>query len=165
MSRAYVLPDLLGPGLKIVFCGSAVGAASARAGAPYAKPGNKFWPTLHAAGFTSRLVAPADWREILALGLGLTDLNKVEFGNDTDISPEGDDVAALRTKIERYRPRCLAFTAKRPARVFLGHAVAYGPQPERVGDTALYVLPSPSGRAGSFWDASHWRALARQYAC
>ena len=163
--RRYILPDLLAPGLRVVFCGSAVGAASARAGAPYAKPGNKFWPTLHAVGFTPRRFAPAEWRELLPLGIGLTDINKTQFGNDTDLAAEHDDPDSLARKIARYRPRVLAFTAKRPAQVFLRtHFGArkpppYGLQPEVFGGTRLFVLTSPSGRAGSFWTLEPWRAL------
>ena len=161
-SRRYMLPDLLGPDLRIVFCGSAVGAASYRRRAPYAKPGNKFWPTLHAVGLTPRRFAPEDWRELLAIGVGLTDLNKTQFGNDTDLAPEHDDAAGLRRKIARHRPRVLAFTAKRPAMVFLAvKKLDYGLQEARAGETLLFVLPSPSGRAGSFWTIEPWRALAR----
>ncbi len=150
-----------------MFCGSAAGRVSALKGLPYAGPGNKFWPTLHATGLTPRLFAPADWRGLAALGLGLTDLNKTESGSDSDLTGAGDDVAALLAKIARFRPRILAFTAKRPARIVLGaafgvRALAYGPQPQRIGRTAIVVLPSPSGRAGAFWDAAHWHALARQ---
>ncbi len=162
----HVLPDLLAPGLACVFCGSAAGRVSALKGLPYAGPGNKFWPTLHAAGFTPRLFAPSDWRGLLALGLGLTDLNKTQSGADTDLTELGDDVDALVAKIERFAPRVLAFTAKRPARVVLGrlHSVStltYGVQPQGIGATEIFVLPSPSGRAGAFWEAAHWHALAR----
>jgi len=158
---SYVLPDLLAPGLSVVLCGSAVGAASARVGAPYAGPGNKFWPTLHAVGLTPRRFRPEEWRGLLALGIGLTDLNKTQSGSDADLTQDGDDAASLARKIERFRPRIVAFTAKRPASVFLAQrSVAYGMQERRVGDTALCVLPSPSGRAGAFWDQRPWRDLA-----
>ncbi|HEX6958084.1 MAG TPA: mismatch-specific DNA-glycosylase [Ferrovibrio sp.] len=164
-----IIPDLIGPGLKLVFCGSAVGAASTRAKAPYAKPGNKFWPTLFAVGLTPRLFRPQDWHELLALGIGLTDINKTEFGNDTDLSPAHDDPAGLAAKIARHRPAILAFTAKRPAQVFLRHVFAvktppaYGLQPQRFEATRLFVLPSPSGRAGSFWTIAPWQDLKRLY--
>ncbi len=166
-AAGHVLPDLLAPGLRCVFCGSAVGRVSALKGLPYAGPGNKFWPTLHAVGLTPRLFAPADWQALAALGLGLTDLNKTQSGSDSDLTPTGDDVAALLAKIELFAPRILAFAAKRPARVVLGtvfgvRTLAYGLQAQRLGTTAIFVLPSPSGRAGAFWDPAPWRALARQ---
>jgi TDG/mug DNA glycosylase family protein len=162
---AYIIPDLLAPDLKLVFCGSALGAASARARAFYAKPGNKFWPTLHMVGLTPHRFAPAEYHDLLALGIGLTDLNKTQFGNDTDLDAAHDDVAGLAAKIETYRPAILAFTAKRPAQVFMRESFglkgppAYGLQPQRLGRTHFFVLPSPSGRAGSFWDIGPWRAL------
>lgn len=161
----YIIPDLLAPGLKLVFCGSALGTASARAQAFYAKPGNKFWPTLHEVGFTPRRFAPAEYPALLDLRIGLTDINKTQSGNDVALAPEHDDPLALAAKIAAYRPAILAFTAKRPAQVFLrAHfnmtaPPAYGLQPQQCGETRLFVLPSPSGRAGSFWDIAPWRAL------
>ena len=161
----YIIPDLLAPGLKLVFCGSALGTASARARAFYAKPGNKFWPTLHAVGLTPRRFAPAEYPALLDLGIGLTDMNKTQSGNDIALSPEHDDPLALAAKLALYRPAILAFTAKRPAGVFLrAHfnvtaPPAYGLQPQLYEGTQLFVLPSPSGRAGSFWDIGPWRAL------
>jgi TDG/mug DNA glycosylase family protein len=94
------------------------------------------------------------------LGYGLTDINKTEFGMDVDLT-DGDDPDALRRKIMKYQPCILAFTAKRPAMVFLARKkLAYGFQDDTIGATRLYVLPSPSGRAGSFWDIETWRTLA-----
>lgn len=160
-----VIADVLAPGLKLLFCGSALGFESARQQAYYAKPGNKFWPTLHDVGLTPRRFAPAEYRRLLDLGIGLTDLNKTQFGNDTDLAPQHDDVAGLLAKLDRYRPAILAFTAKRPAQVVLRERFglkkppAYGLQPQAIGTTRLFVLPSPSGRAGSFWDIGPWRAL------
>jgi len=163
----YLLPDLLSPGLRVVFCGSALGAMSYRLQAPYANPGNKFWRALHEAGITPRRMQPGEYRELLALGIGLTDINKTQFGNDVDLSHEHDDAASLLRKVKRYRPGVLAFTAKRPAQVFLREVFGtrgpppYGPQPERVGETRIFVLTSPSGRAGSFWTLAPWQELGR----
>ena len=83
---ADVLPDVLEMGLRIVFCGSAAGTASARAGAYYAGPGNKFWDVLHATGLTPRRLAPASFRTLPRYGLGLTDLCKRQSGPDTGIA-------------------------------------------------------------------------------
>ena len=165
MTDAYIIPDLLQPGLKLVFCGSALGAASAQAKAYYAKPGNKFWPVLHAVGLTPRRFAPQDYAELLTLGIGLTDINKTQSGNDDVLSADHDDVAGLAAKIERYQPRILAFTAKRPAQVFLRASFglkgppAYGLQPQRIGRTHLFVLPSTSGSGVRYWDIAPWREL------
>ena len=157
-----VLPDVLGPGLRIVFCGSAAGAASARAGAYYAGPGNRFWPTLHRVGLTPRLLAPAEFRTVRRYGIGLTDLCKTESGADSGLSGEGDDKAELAAKIARYRPAVLAFNGKRAARVFLGaEALSYGEQAQRIGETAIHVLPSTSGAARRWWDEAFWRRVAK----
>lgn len=164
---AYIIPDLLQPGLRLVFCGSALGAASAQARAYYAKPGNKFWPTLHEVGLTPRRFAPADYADLLKLGMGLTDINKTQSGNDDVLSAAHDDVAGLAAKIEQYQPGILAFTAKRPAQVFLRDSFglkappAYGLQAQRIGRTRLFVLPSTSGSGVRYWDIAPWRELKR----
>lgn len=158
-----ILPDILEPDLDIVFCGSAAGTASARAGAYYAGPGNAFWPTLYRVGLIPEPLEPRRFAELPHFGLGLTDLCKTAAGADGELPPDADDVAALREKIRRWRPRCVAFVGKRPARVFLGRPVETGPQPETVGPTALFVLPSPSGAARRWWDEAPWRELARRY--
>ncbi len=163
--RSAVLPDVLGPGLAVIFCGSAVGLKSAIAGAYYAGPGNKFWPTLAAIGLTPRRLAPDEYATVLDYGIGLTDLTKSEFGSDAALSGEADDPAALARKIARYRPRGLAFNGMRAARVFFAARFARGPagygrQAEMLGSTALFVLPSTSGAAVRYWDAQPWRALA-----
>ena len=78
-----VLPDILAPGLDIVFCGTAVGNVSAQRGAYYAGLGNMFWPTLYEIGLTPRRLQPEEFREVLSFGLGLTDLVKAVLGVDT----------------------------------------------------------------------------------
>ena len=160
-----ILPDVLAHGLTTVFCGSAAGPASAHVGAYYAGPGNRFWQTLRETGFTNRRFAPAEFRKILRYGLGLTDLAKRESGVDAALSPDAWDARALLRKIETFRPRFLAFTGKRPAREFLrdrfGADIAdYGLQARTVGETRIYVLPSPSGKARRSWTTTPWLELA-----
>ena len=155
-----LVPDVLAPGLVLVFCGTAPSRASAAAKAYYAKPGNRFWPALHAAGFTPRRFHPSEYAALLALGIGLTDLCKGRSGNDDEL-PEGSlDRESLRRKIARYRPRAVAFTSKNAARAFLGREVGYGWQAEGEEGTRFFVLPSPSGQATRFWDERWWRELA-----
>jgi double-stranded uracil-DNA glycosylase len=156
----HLVPDVLAPGLRIVFCGTAPSKASAAARAYYARPGNRFWPALHAAGFTPRRFHPSEYAQLLELGIGLTDLCKGHSGNDDELPAGALDRAALQSKIERYRPAVVAFTSKNAAQAFLGRSVGYGWQDERVGETRLFVLPSPSGQATRFWDEAPWRALA-----
>ncbi len=167
-SEAPVLPDIVERGVVTLLCGSAAGAVSARLGLPYAGPGNKFWPVLAEAGLTPRRLSPAEFRELPRYGLGLTDINKTESGADSDLTGSGDDAGALRAKVEAFRPAILAFTAKRPAQVFLGAAfgiarVDYGVQEARLGGTEIHVLPSPSGLAVRWWDPSYWHALGERH--
>ena len=158
--REPILPDLLQPGLALVFCGTAAGRRSATEGAYYAHPGNLFWRALHAVQLTPRQFAPAEFPLLPALGMGLTDLAKHHVGNDDELPRDAFDVAALRTRIERHAPRLLAFTSKAAARAVLRHAIGYGLQEERMGGTELFVLPSPSGQARGHWDLAPWQALA-----
>lgn len=155
-----ILPDLLRSGLDLVFCGTAAGRRSAEQAAYYAHPGNLFWRALHAVALTPRLFAPAEFPQLPALGIGLTDLAKHHIGNDDELPRDAFDAAALRERIERHAPRVLAFTSKAAARAAIGHATDYGLQEERYGQTQLFVLPSPSGQARGHWDLAPWHALA-----
>lgn len=160
-----VLPDVLSPGLAIVFCGTAAGTASARQGAYYAHPQNKFWRTLHSVGLTPRLITAAEFPALLAFGLGLTDLAKSVSGMDWQL-PAGalgrEAQADLRAKIEAFQPKVLAFTSLAAGRGFLGRGAIFGDSGARIGVTRLWVLPSPSPAAHWNWDEAIWRRLATQ---
>jgi double-stranded uracil-DNA glycosylase len=164
---AHVLPDLLKPGLKIVFCGTAAGAFSAARGAYYAHPQNRFWSALHAFGLTPRQLRPEEYRELPHWGLGLTDIAKHVSGMDRDL-PSGalgrEACAALEAKIAAAEPGWLAFTSLTAGRRYLGRAARFGEQPECFGRTRLWVLPSPSPTAGWNWSSNThwWRMLADQ---
>ena len=160
---APILPDVLEPGLQLVFCGTAPSRRSAAEGAYYAHPGNHFWRALFDAGFTPRHFAPAEFRQLLPLGIGLTDLAKRHSGNDSELPGDALDVVALKTKIERYAPQRIAFTSKNAARAALGRRIAaYGRQAECIAATRVFVLPSPSGQARGYWDLAPWLDLARR---
>jgi double-stranded uracil-DNA glycosylase len=90
------LPDVLQPGLRLVICGTAAGAASAAEGAYYAGPGNKFWRVLHEVGLTPRELWSADYELLLSYGIGLTDLAKHAFGADADLPRRCFDALTLR---------------------------------------------------------------------
>jgi len=156
-----VLPDVLAPGLGIVFCGSAVGAVSAHRRAYYAGPGNAFWRTLSEVGLTPDQLRPEEYAGIAKYGLGLTDLAKTIAGSDRVLSDEHFDRNGLRRKVLQYQPRILAFTSKRAAEEFIKHPVNYGLMSETIGNTALFVLPSPSGAARGYWKPEYWHELAR----
>ncbi len=155
-----ILPDVLETGLKVVFCGTAASAVSARLGAYYANPGNAFWRTLHSVGLTPLRLQPADFQALPRYGIGLTDLVKVESGVDATLSPAAFDVPGFRAKIIHYRPAVVAFTSKRAGGEYYGRRIGYGCQPEPIGESLVFVLPSPSGAARRYWDAAQWQALA-----
>ncbi len=156
-----ILPDLLAPDLDVVFCGTAVGAASARRRAYYAGPGNAFWPTLHRVGLTPRQLRPEEYAQLLGWRIGLTDLAKEISGNDDILSRHHFDCDRLRVLLAEYRPKILAFTGKRAAQQYVGRAVDYGCLDEKTGETRLFVLPSPSGAACRYWSVAPWQALAQ----
>ena len=160
-----VLPDLLMPGLLVVFCGTAAGTQSARRGHYYAGPGNKFWRMLHETGLTPRRLVPRKASELPALGIGLTDLAKHTSGPDASLRPEHLDLAAAVARLRVARPRILAFNGVKAARLWLGQPtgpVRLGamPDPHRVADQ-LVALPSTSGAAGGTWDEKPWHQLGR----
>jgi TDG/mug DNA glycosylase family protein len=155
-----VLRDVLAPDLRVVFCGTAVGSASARRSAYYAGPGNAFWRTLFEVGLTPGLLQPEEFETITRYGLGLTDLAKTVSGADNILSDEHFDRSGLRGKIERFHPRVMAFTSKRAGAEYIRGPVGYGLLEETIGATALFVLPSPSGAARRFWSMRPWQDLA-----
>ncbi len=155
-----VLPDVLRPGLKVIFCGCAVGDKSARVGAYYAGPGNKFWSVLHRVGLTPRQFKPHEFPRVIDCGIGLTDIVKTRFGRDHTLSPADFDAERVLARLRENTPKALAFNGKRSAQGFYGRAVDYGRQPEDVGPTAIFVLPSTSGAASRFWDEAYWQELA-----
>lgn len=158
---ADALPDILRPGLRVVFCGTAAGTASARVGAYYAGPGNAFWATLHSTGLTPMRLSPAEFEQLPDFGIGLTDICKVLHGSDQEVGTDEFDVAGLEARIAAAEPANLAFNGKNAARGALGRRVDYGPQPERIGAAAVWVLPSTSGAARRYWCIEPWRKLAR----
>ena len=151
-----VLPDVLEPGLRAVFCGT----TSARAHAYYAGPGNAFWPTLHATGLTPELLAPEEFRRLPQFGIGLTDICKVLHGSDAEVGTVEFDVDGLRARIAAAEPAHLAFNGKNAAAGALERPVAFGLQEERFGGAQVWVLPSTSGAARRFWKIDPWEELA-----
>ena len=157
---AYVLPDVLRPGLEVVFCGTAAGTRSAREGAYYAHPGNYFWRTLFETGLTPQRLSPREFARVPEFGIGLTDMAKLHFGADHELPRDAFDARSFRRKIARYAPRIVAFTSKNAAFAHYGRATGYGEQAERIARSRVFVLPSPSGQARRFWDIGPWLELA-----
>lgn len=156
-----VLPDVLFPGLKVVFCGTAVGLRSARAQAYYAGRGNKFWSVLYETGLTPVLLSPSDYASLPKYGIGLTDLAKLKFGSDNTLTTLDFDRDEFSDKIEANQPQYVCFNGKEAAKQFLlRSSVAFGLQKETIAQTQLFVAPSTSGAANGYWNVSYWRELA-----
>ena len=162
-SRQMVLPDLLEPGLKLVFCGTAPGYQSAQREAYYAGTGNLFYPTLAKCGFSPAQLEPKEYPALLTYGIGLTDLVKTAFGMDSDLEDEDYDTAAFKKKILKYQPRFVCFNGKQAAHVYFNlkstRELSYGIQRATIGKTTLFVAPSTSRRAAVYWDEQYWRQL------
>ena len=157
------LPDQLGPNLRLVFVGTAASTRSAELGHYYAHPGNRFWRAIHEAGITPRRYQPSEFRALLALGIGFTDLSKSGAGMDHQIAAASIDVPGFRAKIEKYRPKTIAFTSKKAASLFYGRpssTIALGRQPADGQFPEVFVLASPSGAASGHWTLQPWRELA-----
>lgn len=160
-SEVQVLGDLLEDGLKLVVCGTAAGAKSAKLKQYYAGPGNKFWRVLAETGLTPRQLAPGEAPELLDYGIGLTDVVKGQAGADSTLDFKQTGPTALREKVLAFQPEVLCFNGKKAAQVLYGtKAIAYGAQQEQIGETALYVATSTSGAANGFWDLSSWQDVA-----
>ena len=161
----HKLPDVLGPNLRVIFVGTAAGKESAELGHYYAGRGNRFWHTLHEVGLTPRLFEPKEFRDLLALGIGLTDMSKLGSGMDHQISEHEFDPDQFTANVRAYRPRIIAFTSKKAASVWLGASdtrnMSFGHQLNTPADFPdVFVLPSTSGAARASWNIAPWRQLA-----
>ena len=140
--------DVIAPGLRVLFCGINPGLYTAAVGHHFARPGNRFWPALFAAGITPRLFSAFDERELLPLGYGITNVVQRATAGENDLSP-GELAAGGRRlvrKVRRCRPRCLAVLGVGAYRAAFARPKAQpGRQSETIGDTRLWVLPNPSG--------------------
>jgi TDG/mug DNA glycosylase family protein len=164
MAKKHVLPERLKPGLDLVFCGTAAGRQSAMSRTYYAHPQNKFWRTLHEVGLTPRLFVPRDYEQLWELGIGLTDIAKFAYGMDHQLPRHalGKSAAkALLGRIAAVAPRHLAFTSLNAGRAVMGAKAVAGEQSQRLGETRVWVLPSPSPLAANHWDIAPWKALAK----
>jgi TDG/mug DNA glycosylase family protein len=147
-AKDLLVPDLIAPGLRVLFCGINPGLYTAAIGHHFGRPGNRFWPALFAGGFTDRLLSPYDERELLARGYGITNVVARATARADELTTE-ELVEGGRTmvaKIKRYRPRIFAVLGVGAYRVAMSRKDAkVGEQPETIGETKLWVLPNPSG--------------------
>jgi TDG/mug DNA glycosylase family protein len=159
------VPDVLGSGLRVVFCGINPGHWSARAGAAFANPRNDFWRLLHAAGFTPRVLLPTEQRELLRYGVGLTNAVRRTTRGSGELR-KADFAGAferLEGIVRRYHPRAIGFVGKVAYTGVFGGRAEHGLQDQRLDGTALFVLPStsPANAAVSWSERLRWfRALA-----
>jgi TDG/mug DNA glycosylase family protein len=158
------VPDVLGPGVRLVFCGINPGHWSARAGAAFANPRNDFWRLLHAAGFTPGLLSPEEQERLLEYGIGLTNAARRSTRGSGDLRKADFAGAAQRLEgISRtYRPRAIGFVGKAAYTGVYGGRAEHGLQDQRLDDTALFVLPStsPANAAVPWEERLRWfRAL------
>ena len=142
------IPDVVAPGLKVLFCGINPGRYSGATGRHFARPGNRFWPTLLAAGFTDRLLTPWDGEALLEAGFGITNLVNRTTATAAELGPDElrRGAATLLATVERYRPAAVAILGISAYRTAFERPTAgIGRQPEDLGPSVLWVLPNPSG--------------------
>lgn len=142
------IPDVIAPGLRVLFCGINPGLYSGATGHHFARPGNRFWPALHGGGFTPRLLAPSEERVLLDCGCGITNLVARTTAAADELAPEElvAGRARLARKVARYRPRVLAVLGLGAYRTaFDAPRAAGGRQPARLSGAIVWVLPNPSG--------------------
>jgi TDG/mug DNA glycosylase family protein len=165
LAAAYgkTIPDVIGPDLRVLFCGINPGLWSGAIGKHFARPGNRFWPALHASGFTPRLLGPWQQEELLELGLGISNVVARTTARADELEPEEFRIGGeiLAAKVAEYRPRWVAVLGIGAYRTAFGHKnAAIGPQPEQLAGSRVWVLPNPSGLN------AHWTAatLAEEFA-
>lgn len=141
------VPDVTAPGLKVLFCGINPGLYTAAVGHHFGRPGNRFWPTLHAAGFTPRPFHPSEQRDLLALGYGITNVVERATATADELTPAEIRAGGrvLVTKVTALAPAFLAVLGVGAYRVAFDRPKAAVGEAERVGETRVWVLPNPSG--------------------
>jgi TDG/mug DNA glycosylase family protein len=140
--------DVIAHGLRVLFCGINPGLYTAAVGRHFARPGNRFWPTLYRAGFTERLLSPFEERELLARGYGVT--NMVARATATAAELSDEEIVrggrALRAKVRRYAPAFVAFVGLGAYRTaFARPKASVGLQDEKLEGASVWALPNPSG--------------------
>jgi TDG/mug DNA glycosylase family protein len=142
------VPDLIAPGLKVLFCGINPGLYSGATGLHFARPGNRFWPVVHRSGFTPRQLDPSEENELLRYGCGITCFVERTTARADELTAaefvEGG--RRLIKKIRRYKPGVVAVLGIGAYKAaFAKKAAAVGPQNETIDDTLVWLLPNPSG--------------------
>lgn len=162
-AAAWTVPDVIAPDLRVLLVGINPGLYTAATGHHFARPGNRFWPTLHASGFTPRLLSPCEEHELLDLGLGVTNLATRATATAAELAP--DEVVRggrrLARTVARHRPAVVAFLGLDAYPIAFGRKRAtVGPQDDTLSGVRVWLLPNPSGLN------AHWQgpALASVFA-
>jgi double-stranded uracil-DNA glycosylase len=155
-ARGRTIPDLVAPGLRVLFAGINPSLYSAATGYHFARPGNRFWPALHRSGFTRRQLSPADQHLLLAAGLGITNVvaratARADELNAAELRAGGSVLAALAGELGACWLAVLGVTAYRAA--FAQPRAVVGPQDELLGGARVWILPNPSG-LNAHWSAA-----------
>ncbi len=147
------IPDLIAPGLKVLFCGINPGLYSAATKRHFARPGNRFWPALHLAGFTPRVLAPGENRDLLELGYGITSLVGRATATARELAPSElvTGRRRLARTVRKYHPGWVAVLGVQAYRVAFSQPDAQiGRQQDALAGARIWLLPSPSGANGSY---------------
>jgi double-stranded uracil-DNA glycosylase len=147
-ARDTTIPDVIAPGLAVLFAGINPGLYSAATGYHFARPGNRFWPALHRSGFTPRLFRPEEQEQLLGLGLGITNIVARATARAGELRPEEftEGARLLAGKLQHFRPAWLAVLGVTAYRAGFGQPRAeVGQQDGATGPTRIWVLPNPSG--------------------
>ena len=161
-ARGKSIPDVIAPGLDVLFVGINPSLWSGAVGLHFARPGNRFWRALHEAGFTDRLLSPHEGRDLLKRRIGVTNLvnRATASADELDLADYERGARRIAAKIHRYRPKVVAFVGMGAYRVAFGRPRARGGrQDERLAGTTIWVLPNPSGRTAGY----QMPALARAF--
>jgi TDG/mug DNA glycosylase family protein len=158
VAAAYgrTLPDVIAPGLAVLFCGINPGLYTAAVRQHFGRPGNRFWPVLHRSGFTPRQLHPSEQRELLEYGCGITNLVARATNAADELTPEELEAGAkvLERKVKRYAPHVLAIVGIGAYRTaFRRPGAKIGLQPETIGSSAIWILPNPSGLNANYTPA------------
>jgi TDG/mug DNA glycosylase family protein len=147
-AEGKTVPDVIAPDLKVLFCGINPGLYSGAVGHHFASPSNRFWPAIHAAGFTDRQFEPAEEQELLHYSCGITNFVARATARASDLSRteliEGGE--RLAKKVQRYQPAYIAVLGLGAYRKAFGERQAgVGPKTRTIGGARVWLLPNPSG--------------------
>ena len=157
------IPDVIGPDLRVLFCGINPSLYSAAIGHHFGRPGNRFWPTLHQAGFTPRQYSPYEDQLLLKLGYGVTNVCDRATARADQLNREDflTGAQSLKAKVKRYKPQVLAILGIGAYRTaFEAPDAQWKEQPERLGTTRIWILPNTSGLNANFQLPDLIRAFA-----